>query len=261
MKKKSWKKKSWRRRKRILIAYSLRTLVLLFFVGILVLLVKGGMLAVNFIRGINTETVRYTALVGGDNESLIDVISNDGSEMSIILDAGHGGTDIGTFSGDIYEKDINLAVTLLLKEQLEQRGFRVYLTREEDTYVSLEERARIANDAGAGLFLSIHCNYYEDDSSIAGLESYYLEGSESGKTYAEAIADAAKEDASISARGAKTAKFQVLRGTSMPAVLVEIGYMSNASELKKLTDEDYQKKMAVILADAIEAQRKPQQQL
>ena len=105
----------------------------------------------------------------------------------VVLDAGHGGEDGGTVEQAATEKEINLAVVLKLKELLEEQGIRVVLTRDKDIFMKLEERVQIANGEKADLFISIHCNYYEKDSSIYGLECYYCKSGEEGKHYAEKI--------------------------------------------------------------------------
>ena len=91
------------------------------------------------------------------------------------------------------EKEINLAVVLKLKELLEEQGIRVVLTRDKDIFMKLEERVQIANGERADLFISIHCNYYEKDSSIYGLECYYCKSGEEGKHYAEKIMETIEE--------------------------------------------------------------------
>lgn len=169
----------------------------------------------------------------------------------IVVDAGHGGRDQGTCSGDILEKDINLAVAQKLARKLEAGGVRVLMTRTEDVKVELEERAKMANEAGADIFISIHCNYYEDSTEIKGVECYYREGSSEGEELANRISEKFDEAGSVENRGTKTADYRVLRKTNMQAVLVELGYMSNPEECRKLTMEDYQELLAEEIAAGI----------
>ena len=84
----------------------------------------------------------------------------------IMIDAGHGGKDQGTSAGNVLEKDVNLQVAEKLAKELKKRGASVLLTRTDDTKIPLEERAAMANEKEADLFVSIHCNYCEDDSSV-----------------------------------------------------------------------------------------------
>ena len=178
----------------------------------------------------------------------------DDSEICVVLDAGHGGTDQGTCNGNILEKDINLLVVLRIKDILEQQGIKVILTRDSDSNIGLEERAELANEMSADLFISIHCNYYEDSSDISGLECYYNPDSSKGKIYAESIISACENSERINVRNAKPEDFSVLRNTMMPAVLIEIGFMSNYTELINLTDNNYQQHLAEKIADGILAE-------
>lgn len=178
----------------------------------------------------------------------------DDSEICVVLDAGHGGTDQGTCNGDVLEKDINLAVVLKIKEQLEEYGIKVILTRDSDSNISLEERAELANERNADLFISIHCNYYEDSSEISGLECYYNPSSERGKVFADSIISAVEKSERINVRNAKPEDFSVLRNTEMPAVLVELGFMSNYTELINLTDNNYQQHLAEKISEGILAE-------
>ena len=169
----------------------------------------------------------------------------------IMIDAGHGGKDQGTSAGKVLEKDLNLQVAEKLAEELEKRGASVLLTRTDDTKIPLEERAAMANEKEADLFVSIHCNYCENDSSVQGLECYYREGSDGARQLAEDVVTAVEESSMIPCRGTRTADFSVLRNTSMTAVLVEIGYLSNSSERQSLGQADYQQELIGRLADGI----------
>lgn len=93
---------------------------------------------------------------------------------TIVLDPGHGGGDLGTSVGGLYEKDLTLDLARRLRRLLLEQGFSVHLTRDADTRLSLRERARLANDLGADLFLSIHLNWFEGSSQARGVETYYL---------------------------------------------------------------------------------------
>ena len=173
----------------------------------------------------------------------------------IILDAGHGGSDGGTRADgknrEVVEKDINLVVVQHMQAILEELGAEVVLTRESDETLSLDERVRIANSNEADLFVSIHCNYYEDDASISGLECYYFSGSDNGKQCAEKILDTIAEGGDVNTRNTKESDFYVLKRTKIPAILVELGYLSNAKECQLLTEKEYQEVLARELVKGI----------
>jgi len=112
--------------------------------------------------------------------------------------------------------------------------------------------APVANDSNADFFISLHCNYYEKDAQIAGLECYYNNSNATeSKGYAESIINAVSLSEDIETRYAKTEGYYVLRNTQMPAVLVEMGFLSNYSESQKLLDDDYQESLAQRIAEGI----------
>lgn len=181
------------------------------------------------------------------------ILSDTGSSdtLTVVVDAGHGGKDQGTNSQDILEKDVNLSVARLLAKNLEKAGAQVIMTRTADTYIGLEERAQLANDAKADLFISVHCNYCEDDASVQGLECYYSKDSTGGQILAETISDQMDTIDQTVSRGARTADYRVLLRTEMPAVLIELGYFSNSSECRKLATSEYQSLLAENIAEAV----------
>lgn len=173
------------------------------------------------------------------------------SAMTIMLDPGHGADDPGTHSGGYNEKDIALDYTNELKTMLESYGFNVVLSRDPGVYITPKERAEYANELKVDLFVSVHCNYYEWDSSIAGFECYYSADSQEGRLMSESIADTIESHGDILSRGSKDNNFCVLVNTQMPAILVELGYMSNKEELSNLVDNTYMKKLVAEIAEGI----------
>ena len=189
--------------------------------------------------------------VPGVEENKPDTEFPEQEKYTVVLDAGHGGEDGGTVEQTATEKEINLAVVLKMRELLENQGICVVLTREQDIFIKLEERVRVANGEKADLFVSIHCNYYEKDSSIYGLECYYCKGAEDGKYYAERILDTIEKSGEIVSRNAKPSGYYILKNTTVPAVLVEAGYLSNYNERNQLMSGEYQGKLAQELVEGI----------
>lgn len=253
------KKKQHNRKNRILIAYTMRTIVFLLLVGILFLMICGCLYLHDIFIGNKTTSnaaaaETYLETAGQDKENSKTSVWSDANTHEstvIILDAGHGGYDDGTFHGEGKEKEINLLVVQQMQTLLEQNGVTVILTREDDEFVSLENRVNIANESTADLFVSIHCNYYDKDISIKGLECYYMENAASGKQYAESIIDNMQKRGNIVVRNAKPEDYYVLKYTEIPAVLIELGYLSNSEECLSLTTADYQKKLAEELVECI----------
>ena len=237
--------------------YRARFLAALALTGIVLLLVLGctGIFRLVFKGDLKTEKeiVRETMEIVDEDMDLLDELKEKmkGTEFTLILDAGHGGSDVGTGDASYYEKDINMDIVNEMVPLLEYCGVKVLLTRDGDETVALEERSGFANESGADRFVSIHCNFCEDDASVAGLECYYWQGSSVGQNYAESIVGAAEESGEIKVRGTRTQDFHVLRETQITAILIETGYISNKEEGKKLMSSDYQKTLAFYLVKGI----------
>lgn len=181
----------------------------------------------------------------------------DPGQITIAVDPGHGGDQPGAVypnrqGENVQEKDLTLPIALKLADILEEMGYHVVLTRDTDRSVSLSERAQLANAAGADLFVSVHCNALTQ-TSYQGIFTYHYPGSTKGEALARQVqAGVAAATGGID-RGILSANFQVLRETTMPAVLVETGFMSNLDELALLCDGTYQQKLAQGIADGVAA--------
>lgn len=209
---------------------------------------------VALIKGKKESQVQETMAFQSEEMQLLNELKSkmEGQELTIILDAGHGGNDVGTGSEAYWEKDINLDIVKHMSELLMYCGVQVLFCREGDETVALSDRSAFANaHEEAAYFVSVHCNFCEGDTSVAGLECYYWKDSEKGKQFAQTLIDGVSVCQDIKVRGIKTDDFHVLRETKMPAVLVETGYLSNPEEQKLLCDEKYQKKLALYLVNGI----------
>lgn len=164
--------------------------------------------------------------------------------LTIVLDAGHGGKDEGTSAMGSTEKDINLGVEKKIAELLESCGAEIIETRPDDTFISLKDRVELANNSGAGLFVSVHCNYYDDDSSMNGFQCFYGGGSVYGEALAKNITAKVEESGMCGVKHARSENYFVVRNTTMTSVLMELGYMSNRAECLNLLDNEYQGEMA-----------------
>jgi N-acetylmuramoyl-L-alanine amidase CwlD len=160
----------------------------------------------------------------------------------VVLDAGHGGSDPGAQRGDIQEKDITLAITQKLKRYLEARGVKVVMTRSDDTFVSLEDRTKITNQMHPDAFVSIHINSLETDRDITGIETYYQ--TDQSRALADKVHAQLVEHLQVPDRSIRKARFYVVRNTDRPAILAEVGFISNKDERDKLISSDYQAKIA-----------------
>jgi N-acetylmuramoyl-L-alanine amidase len=147
----------------------------------------------------------------------------------VVIDPGHGGRDPGAVGiGGIQEKQINTTISNRVQQRLQEAGLTVLMTREGDQWVDLDARAQFANRAGADVFVSIHANAISmSRPEVNGLETYYLA---SGERLARSIHNRVLGNTDMRDRGVRQARFYVLRHTSMPAVLVETGFVTGAED-------------------------------
>ncbi|MDR3600099.1 MAG: N-acetylmuramoyl-L-alanine amidase [Desulfosporosinus sp.] len=193
------------------------------------------------------------------------VISHSAEGHVVMLDPGHGGYDPGAITAQgVYEKSINLEIAQKVKEMLVPSGIAVFLTREEDIdyapdgvkgkttkkQIDLNRRIEMANEAKADVFVSLHVNATATGQN-SGAETFYHYKSESGKELAELIQQELIKIPGMNRRIAKPGDFYVTKNTSMPGVIVEVGYLSSLKEQKKLQQSWYQEQLARAIAKGI----------
>jgi N-acetylmuramoyl-L-alanine amidase len=167
----------------------------------------------------------------------------------VVVDAGHGGIDRGGQPGQKnQEKIYTLAVSQRLAARLRGAGFRVVMTRSDDSFVGLGTRCDIANSQRDAIFVSIHFNA-APRMSATGVETYYYSGRSSGLAAAvhrEVLRVMGTEDRHIRQRG-----FYVIRHTNIPAVLIESGFLTNPAEFRRISSPAFQDELAGGIARAI----------
>ena len=180
-------------------------------------------------------------------------IGIDDGQRIVCIDAGHGGRDVGAVNGSRYEKDDNLRLALKVKEKLEAQEVRVVMTRDDDTFVELKDRCKIANRKHCDLFVAIHRNSAEKG---AGVEAWIA--TTAGRTenslandLLDALSGSGFESRGVKRgyRGNALSNYYVNSGTKMPSVLLETGFISSDRD-NKLFDEKLDKN-AEAIADAI----------
>ena len=179
----------------------------------------------------------------------------------IVLDAGHGGTDAGAKNGKIVEKELNLLLVKKLEKELISRGATVYLTREEDNDLSartserkrsdLYNRAKYINTIKPNMYISIHLNA-TTSSSWKGLQVFYNKNNEENKVIAEIITNNLKNNINNIREVKEENKYYMYKYIKYPGVLIEAGFISNPDENYLLRQEEYQNKLIILIADAIE---------
>lgn len=150
-------------------------------------------------------------------------------QVVVMIDPGHGGRDPGAIGiGGLREKDINTTISNRVQQRLQEAGLTVLMTRTGDQWVDLAPRAEYANRVGADVFVSIHANAISmDRPEVNGLETYYFS---SGQRLAQSIHNSVLRGTDLGDRGVRQARFYVLRHTDMPAVLVETGFLTGATD-------------------------------
>lgn len=207
---------------------------------------------------------------------------------AVILDAGHGGKDPGASANGLEEKELTLEIVMKLKAELEERGYDVILTRSDDSYLELGERSDIANSAdfdisGFPVFISIHINSAAS-ASASGFEVYVKRSDHDVAMLSSSSGDKlmlkyagydnsslndflnrvnlrlaslicsgfSEEFPSLSMRGVKSEDFYVLNTAWMPAVLVEVLFISNKDDARMMADDGFQRSLASVIADAVD---------
>jgi len=166
----------------------------------------------------------------------------------VVLDAGHGGQEPGAIRAGNYEKNITIDITQRVKTYLKQSGINVIMTREADETVSLKQRAAITNTEDPDAFVSIHVNSSEN-SGVRGLETYYY--TPQSKALAQSVHTKLVNYINSQDRGIRTARFYVIRNTAVPAILAEVGYLSNDSERYSILTEERKDATAKAIAEGI----------
>ncbi|WP_425514384.1 N-acetylmuramoyl-L-alanine amidase CwlD [Clostridium mobile] len=188
-------------------------------------------------------------------------------EHIILIDPGHGGIDGGAVSPNgTIEKDINLSISLMLKEELQKRGYKVIMTREEDKGLNgekgtvrerkiedLNNRCKMKKESNCSMFISIHLNMFPQ-SKYYGAQVWYSSNDNSKKLASLIQSNFKKHLDETNNRMEKPANndYKILRGVDeVPSVIVECGFLSNYEEEKKLKDSNYQLKIAQIIANSV----------
>lgn len=178
-------------------------------------------------------------------------LDNSGRKI-VVIDAGHGGSDSGTVGiSNTHEKDFTLAVSLKVEALLQNEPeINVIMTRDEDVYPTRTERVALANQLKADIFVSIHGNSVLASPQASGTETYYYQRS-SSKDLAKVIHKHLVKALGFKDRGVKEGNYQVIRETTMPAALLEIGFLSNLAEEEALFTEAVQDNAAKAIVEGI----------
>ena len=227
-------------------------------IGILGLLIFAAL----FVYGVMNNSDRQTT------SRTEDTISQNLEEKkklgTIVLDAGHGGADGGKVGiNQALEKDINLSLSIILKQVLEKKGFEVIMTRETDENLGdadaknkkmedLKRRVEIIEQADPFMVVSIHQNSYTEES-VSGAQVFYYKGSENGRNLAQCIQSSILRNVEMEKQREikENDNYYLLKNTENTMVIVECGFLSNRKEADLLIQPQYQQKMADAIAEGI----------
>ncbi|CAN7515619.1 N-acetylmuramoyl-L-alanine amidase [Paenibacillus sp. LjRoot153] len=170
---------------------------------------------------------------------------------TIVIDAGHGGKDVGaTGQTGIHEKELTLQTALNIKQELaEKTGANIVLTREQDEFLTLAERVEIAEKNAADLFISIHFDAFTSND-VAGITTYYNKPAD--RQLASLIHEEIfEQNIDTRDRGVAQGDYRVLRDNQSPSLLLELGYISNREDEQRIQTQDFQNKAAAAITEGI----------
>lgn len=202
---------------------------------------------------LTTATIK--ALVIGTAESQVQlkvVTPSEKYEKIVVLDAGHGAHDPGATYAGVQEKDLTLAISnAILAKLQDDPNIMVYATREDDTFLQLLERSEFSNQINPDLFISLHINSV-DNASASGTETYYTEKADiRNKIFATMVQQALVDEFGTKNRGVKSNTFVVTKYTNAPAILIEIGFLTNESDRMMMTSANFTKRYAEVIYQCI----------
>ena len=159
----------------------------------------------------------------------------------VVIDAGHGGRDVGGKYGKVYEKHLALDTAMRIEYYLKKKGYRTVMIRNTDHFVPLSQRSARANSYRDAIFISVHYNSTWK-SHVQGLETFYY--SSKGKALASACHERMQKNCRAADRGIKYGRYYVLRHCKHPAILLEGGFLSHSGERAKVMKGSYRDRLA-----------------
>lgn len=205
------------------------------------------------------KLILFLTLFLTTNVVVTTTILKEQNQPTIYIDAGHGGYDGGcvSYNKDIIEKNITLKIALLVKEQLENLGYQVLLTRDQDEALGktkkedIYNRVDLINNSDASMYLSIHANSFTSNK-IKGAQTFYNPSNEVNKKLATTMLDNLRSLDNSNTRLAKsmTGKY-LLDHVNIPGCLIEVGFITNIEDLNNLTNEAYLQNLATLISLSI----------
>ena len=189
----------------------------------------------------------------------LGTLEKEPGDILIVLDPGHGGEDEGCARDGVEEKEVNLGNAHEIQRKLLEKGYQVKLTRNQDMELTLEDRAKTANETGADLYISIHQNSSQE-ANADGIEVWYSrqnQGEESERLSRIIQKYAVQNTGAKSREIVENEELYVIRECTMPSCLIETGFLSNKAECDKLAAAEYQERLGDGIAAGIDAYLNP----
>ncbi|MDR6968299.1 N-acetylmuramoyl-L-alanine amidase [Flavobacterium arsenatis] len=193
------------------------------------------------------------ALVVVGSCAFINPKDSKSKQITVVIDAGHGGKDHGITAEEFSEKEIIQKISNNIKAQNEDQEIVIHFTRTDDEFVSLKDRTDYINKIKPDLVLSLHVNAVKNENA-SGIEFFINKENsnyEKSKAIAEKLNEKLVKNHSLKSRGIKEARIYIIEKSEAPAVTVELGFLSNANERKYLTDENEQSRIASTILEFI----------
>lgn len=195
------------------------------------------------------ENLQATKLVLSIKSPIqVQVTKKNLNKKVVVIDAGHGGSDPGALRNDVLEKTIVLQIAKLVEQKLKNQGAVVYMTRSDDTFVSLSDRVVFSNNREPDVFVSIHINACENET-VNGIETHYYK--DDSIDFAKQIHKSILSRINDKDRGIFKSRFYVIRNTESPSVLLELGFISNSEERKLMQTKGKQEAFAEAITEGI----------
>lgn len=185
------------------------------------------------------------------------VTSFEKKEFTVVIDAGHGGQDHGAQAADISEKALTAKITQKIQETMKNESVTVHFTRLDDQMKSLSDRVNYVNQLQPDLLISLHVNQSKNENA-QGFELYYSEDSKTAAaslSQAEQLASTLATRTSLNNRGVKKGPFYILKNANCPAVLLEMGFVTNAHDQAYLTSQSGQNALAQSIIEHLQNQK------
>jgi len=182
----------------------------------------------------------------------LGTVANAANFRTVVIDPGHGGHDLGGQWGRVYEKHLALDTAVRLEKKLKAQGYQTVMTRRSDYFVSLPGRVAIGNSYRDAIFVCVHYNFTVNEGAN-GLETFYY--GDEGRRLAQNVQYNLVRRTNTIDRKAKFARFYVLRNSTIPAILVECGFISNSSERNRMKSADFRDSLAQGIVDGIRGYR------